>query len=68
MLLVTVVGKRACLGEALARVELFILFTSLLQHFTFKATKPVEQIDTTPVACSFGRLPRSYECYAVKRT
>ncbi|XP_062872845.1 cytochrome P450 2M1-like [Trichomycterus rosablanca] len=59
-------GKRACLGEALARVELFIFFTFLLQHFTFKATEPVEQLDTTPVACSFGRLPRSYECYAVK--
>ncbi|XP_072547188.1 cytochrome P450 2M1-like [Salminus brasiliensis] len=61
-------GKRACLGEALARVEVFIFITSLLQHFTFKATDPPEQIDTTPLICSFGRLPRSFECYAVRRT
>ncbi|XP_069087576.1 cytochrome P450 2D15-like isoform X4 [Pleurodeles waltl] len=28
-------GRRVCLGEQLARVELFIFFTSLMQHFTF---------------------------------
>ncbi|KAI5098972.1 cytochrome P450 precursor, partial [Silurus meridionalis] len=60
-------GKRACPGEALARVEIFIIVTSLLQHFTFRATQPPEEIVTTPAICSFGRLPRFYECYAVPR-
>ncbi|XP_069336176.1 cytochrome P450 2J2 [Eulemur rufifrons] len=31
------IGKRACLGEQLARSELFIFFTSLMQKFTFRA-------------------------------
>lgn len=30
------VGKRACLGEQLARSELFIVFTALMQKFIFK--------------------------------
>ncbi|XP_042564674.1 cytochrome P450 2M1-like isoform X2 [Clupea harengus] len=60
-------GKRACLGEGLARMELFLFFSSLLQHFTFVGTKPPEEIDSTPANSGFGRMPRSYDCYAKPR-
>uniref|UniRef100_A0A8C7UK43 Uncharacterized protein n=1 Tax=Oncorhynchus mykiss TaxID=8022 RepID=A0A8C7UK43_ONCMY len=62
------VGKRACPGEALARVELFLFFTSVLQRFTFTGTKPPEEINIEPACSSFGRLPRSYDCYIKLRT
>ncbi|XP_078619568.1 cytochrome P450 2U1-like [Branchiostoma floridae x Branchiostoma japonicum] len=41
------IGRRVCLGEQLARMELFLIFTSLLQRFSFKlpegASKPSEK-------------------------
>ncbi|XP_061072559.1 cytochrome P450 2M1-like [Conger conger] len=57
-------GKRVCLGEGLARVELFLFFSSLLQRFSFRATQPPEELDVSPTCSSFGRLPRTYSCYA----
>ncbi|XP_047212669.1 cytochrome P450 2K1-like [Girardinichthys multiradiatus] len=44
-------GRRSCLGESLARTELFLFFTSLLQHFRFTPPPGVseDQLDLTPV-------------------
>lgn len=29
-------GRRVCMGEQLAKMELFLMFTSLMQAFTFR--------------------------------
>ena len=31
------IGKRVCIGESMAKAELFIIFTRLLQMFTFQS-------------------------------
>ncbi|XP_022080874.1 cytochrome P450 2J6-like [Acanthaster planci] len=50
------VGRRFCLGENLAKMEVFLVFTILLHHFTFKAPegatitfKAVESLTLAPV-------------------
>ncbi|KAM6162472.1 cytochrome P450 2D17-like isoform 2-T2 [Erethizon dorsatum] len=59
-------GRRACLGEPLARMELFLFFTCLLQHFSFSVPKGQPQ----PSDCGvFGILltPQPYKLCAVSR-
>ncbi|XP_077367235.1 cytochrome P450 2K1-like isoform X2 [Festucalex cinctus] len=43
-------GRRVCLGESLARMELFIFFVTLLQHFRFRPPPGVSEdsLDLTP--------------------
>uniref|UniRef100_A0A3Q2XXV7 Cytochrome P450 2K1-like n=3 Tax=Hippocampus comes TaxID=109280 RepID=A0A3Q2XXV7_HIPCM len=44
-------GRRVCLGESLARMELFVFFVTLLQHFRFRppAGVPEDELDLTPM-------------------
>lgn len=41
-------GKRVCLGESLAKMELFLMFTKLMQLFEFKAPEGKEPSDKNP--------------------
>ncbi|NXE86173.1 CP2J2 protein, partial [Menura novaehollandiae] len=59
------VGKRACLGELLARSELFLFFTSLLQKFTFQAL-PGTTLSLQPIM-GIAMAPQPYKIYAVPR-
>ncbi|XP_078667418.1 cytochrome P450 2U1-like [Branchiostoma floridae x Branchiostoma belcheri] len=59
-------GWRQCLGEQLAKMELFIFLTTLLQHFTFKLP------DGAPAPSMEGTLglvlaPKAYQICAIPR-
>ncbi|XP_073405340.1 cytochrome P450 2F3-like isoform X3 [Dendrobates tinctorius] len=60
-------GKRICLGESLARMELFLFFTSLLQNFTFKPLVSKEDLDIRPTASGLGSVPPEYKCCILPR-
>ncbi|KAM9761541.1 uncharacterized protein ACNS7B_003926 [Menidia menidia] len=59
------VGKRACLGEQLARMELFLFFTSLLQRFSF--TSPPGEQPSLEFKLGATRCPKPYRVCAVPR-
>ncbi|XP_077147781.1 cytochrome P450 2K1-like isoform X2 [Ranitomeya variabilis] len=59
-------GKRSCAGENLAKMELFLFFTRLLQNFTFQAL-PGAELDLTP-ALGFTTPPMTYSGRAIPRS
>ncbi|XP_056269905.1 cytochrome P450 2J2-like [Pseudoliparis swirei] len=50
-------GKRVCLGENLARMELFLFFTSLMQHFTFSMPAGVKPVMDFRFGVTLAPLP-----------
>ncbi|XP_063058100.1 cytochrome P450 2J4-like [Engraulis encrasicolus] len=58
-------GKRVCLGEQLARMELFLFFTSLLQRFSFSPPDGVEPSLESKLA--FTNCPQPYQMCAAPR-
>ncbi|KAL3979392.1 pogo transposable element with ZNF domain [Sarotherodon galilaeus] len=61
-------GRRVCLGESLARMELFLFFTTLLQHFRFTPAPGVseDELDLTP-AVGFALSPLPHKLRAISR-
>ncbi|XP_053565548.1 cytochrome P450 2K1 isoform X2 [Bombina bombina] len=60
-------GRRVCAGENLARMELFLFFTRLLQKFTFQPPPGDLDVELTPTE-GFTRGPKPYQLCALPRT
>ncbi|XP_076981605.1 cytochrome P450 2C19-like [Tamandua tetradactyla] len=54
-------GKRICAGEGLARMELFLFLTTILQNFTLKSVVEPKDIDPTPASTGVVQVPPLYQ-------
>ncbi|XP_040204250.1 cytochrome P450 2K6-like [Rana temporaria] len=59
-------GRRACAGETLARMELFIFFSSLLQKFTFRFPPEIRDSDLMPDV-GITNMPKHHRICAIAR-
>ncbi|NXA51129.1 CP2J2 protein, partial [Nothocercus julius] len=59
-------GHRVCLGEQMARVELFIFFTNLLRAFTFQIPEGVKEMDLEYILGAILQ-PHPYKLCAIPR-
>ncbi|XP_042676644.1 cytochrome P450 2J6-like [Centrocercus urophasianus] len=56
------IGHRACMGELLARLELFIIFCTLMQAFTFTLPDGVKEVNTKFVFSTTMKPPPHQLC------
>ncbi|KAM6184560.1 cytochrome P450 2C23-like [Rhynchocyon petersi] len=61
------IGKRACVGEGLARMELFLFFTTILQNFSLKPQVEPKELDIKPLSKGLITVPPVYKLCLIPR-
>eukprot|EP00079_Xenopus_tropicalis_P029601 XP_012825132.1 PREDICTED: cytochrome P450, family 2, subfamily C, polypeptide 8, gene 2 isoform X2 [Xenopus tropicalis] len=61
-------GKRVCLGEGLARMEIFLFFTALLQKFTIRVANQTDTYNLRTLRRAFRKKGLFYQLRAIPRT
>ena len=61
------IGKRICIGESMARAEMFLLFTTILQNFSVSSPVAPEDIDLTPRESGVSRVPPKFQIRFLSR-
>ncbi|XP_058043381.1 cytochrome P450 2J2-like [Ahaetulla prasina] len=56
-------GERVCVGQQLARIEVFIFLTSLLRAFSFRLPEGVKELNEEPIIKTFSAF-----CWVHKHT
>ncbi|BFZ06904.1 hypothetical protein BsWGS_09943 [Bradybaena similaris] len=60
------IGRRACLGESLAKMELFLFLSNMIQRFEFLPSDP-DRIPPTDYKVAVVMTPKHYEVRVVER-
>uniref|UniRef100_A0A8D0LA19 unspecific monooxygenase n=1 Tax=Sphenodon punctatus TaxID=8508 RepID=A0A8D0LA19_SPHPU len=60
-------GKRICAGEGMARMEIFLFLTMILQNFTLKPLIDPKEIDISPITTAMSNQPRPFQLCVVPR-
>ncbi|CAH2314095.1 Cytochrome P450 2C8 [Pelobates cultripes] len=60
-------GKRICPGEGLAKMEIFLIISSILQKFNLKCNMDPSNIDISPQPGSNGAICRPYQLTFMSR-